>query len=625
MIAFSRIYLYIQTIFKLGILNVAYVAWYRFTLKSGIRTYFFPKRKFHITDDVFLKCQVRSNYPSIWKNRLLEDADKITNGEIRYYAYHWKNIGNPPNWFLNPFNNHIYPKIQNHWSRLPDFLPEVGDIKNIWEASRFEWVNTLSRAFAVTGKTEYIETLNNWINDWAENNPLNEGPNWKCGQEASIRVFNLINTALILDQDDKPSKVLCDLIYAHLERINSNILYAIAQDNNHGISEATALFIGGNWLNSNSNIYPKASQFATKGRKWIENRIKELVEDDGGFSQHSITYQRVLLDTLIFAEFWRQKLELPAFSDIFYSKANAAINWLWILTDEKSGNCPNLGSNDGALFLNMHSCEYRDFRPSLQTASVLFSNKKYFDGGIWDEPLYWFEKLNVHFENKYKKKVSEVLNSGYVVMKSPLSWCLLRFPHFRFRPSHNDVFHFDLWYKGENIIQDSGTYSYNSPISEKFVDYKSVHSHNTVSFDNKEQMTVLGRFLLGNWITPDSISPISNNNDNLQIWEGQYSDSRSNSHKRKITQTENSWIIEDILSGNFKTATIGFNLRADKLSIENNIIKMTWGEINFSANTKFEIHQNFISDYYWETHSSNRLIIQIDKAQSFVTTIKLNS
>ena len=138
-------------------------------------------------------------------------------------------------------------------------------------------------------------------------------------------------------------------------------------------------------------------------------------------------------------------------------------------------------------------------------------------------------------------------------------------------------------------------------------------------------MPVLGRFLLGSWITPDAISAIISKDDNTLSWEGQYSDTKNNIHKRRITQKNNLWIIEDMLSGNFKTATIGFNLLSDKLSTENNVIRLDCGEIHMSADTKFEIMQNFISDYYWERHSSNRLIIHLSRPTTITTTIRLNS
>ena len=43
------------------------------------------------------------------------------------------------------------------------------------------------------------------------------------------------------------------------------------------------------------------------------------------------------------------------------------------MVDPLSGDGPNLGSNDGAFCYQLHSQPYRDFRPTLQLASVLFS------------------------------------------------------------------------------------------------------------------------------------------------------------------------------------------------------------------------------------------------------------
>lgn len=614
--------LYIQTVIKLGLCNVAYVVWYRFTLKSGIRKLLFPVRMFPLNEALYLPCQPRFFYPAYWKNKIISDADRILAGEMRFYSHHWIKVGTLPDWFRNYFNDKSYSNTQFHWTKLPDFS-DAGDIKNIWELSRLEWIVTLAKAYSITGTLDYLETLNLWLNDWMAKNPLNIGPNWKCGQEASFRVFNLINAGLILDQEYKPSKSLCDFVHAHLERINTNILYAVAQDNNHGTSEAAALFIGGHWLLSSGFDYPKAYRFAGKGRKWIENRLDKLVEDDGSFSQHSVTYHRLLLDTLIFVEFWRQKFEVKTFNKIFYQKGEALTEWLSAMTDNISGNCPNVGPNDGALILNLHSCEYRDFRPSLQAASVLFLATKPLDAGTWDEPLYWFDRL-FNLRNKISKsKRMKVLAGGYVILPSSDSWCMVCFPHYRFRPSHNDVFHFDLWYKGRNIIHDAGSYSYSPEKEEKIFDFKSVQAHNTVSFDNHEQMPAISRFLMGRWIEPDEIGPIVDESGGGQSWQGAYTDASGNIHRRKVKNKDNNWIIEDHLSGNFNFATIGFNLLPEEYSILDYTIKASWGVMMFIPGTIFEITESFSSDFYMEKHAIKRVKITVDRPQCFVTAIHL--
>lgn len=618
----KKLYQYLLIVFKLGIINVTYVIWYRLSLKSGIRKYFFPEKIFTINEELFHPSQHRNDCPTSWENKILISANRIFKGEFYFYTNHWIKAGIPPDWFRNYFNNKVYSDSKSHWTKLSDFS-NVGDIKNVWELSRFDWVVTLSKANAVSGKNDYLEVLNLLLDDWKAKNPLNVGPNWKCGQEASIRVFNLINASLILNQEFNPSKSLCDFIYAHLQRINTNILYAIAQDNNHGTSEAAALFIGGHWLINSGFDYPKASTFSKNGRKWLENRLKKLVEDDGSFSQHSVNYHRLLLDTLIFAEFWRQKLRVKIFSKIFYKKVESVMDWLSSMTDDISGNCPNLGANDGALFLNLHSCEYKDFRPSLQTAAGIFKTEKIFDEGNWDEPFYWFGRLANMREKIIKKKISKLFTGGYIILRASNSWSLIRFPNYRFRPSHNDVFHFDLWYKGKNIIHDSGSYSYNPTKNEKVMDFNSVNAHNTVSFDNQEQMPVISRFLLGNWLEATEIGAVKNQFGEDLSWQGAYTDRQGNSHKRIVKNKENIWIIEDQLSGNFKVATIGFNLLSEYLFSKGSMIKTSWGEIRFINGTSFEIIESYSSDYYMEMHPIKRVEISIEKPQSFITEIHL--
>ena len=621
----KKIILYINTVLKLGLWNVTYVIWYRFSLRSGIRKLKFPAETIKTEKDYFLPCKKKQNYPVEWKKDLLEDADKILSGTIRYYAYHWKNIGNPPNWFLNPFNGKYYPNSNSHWTKLPDFHPEVGDIKNVWEASRFEWVITLARAYAVTEDQKYLETLNKWLKGWSEKNPLNIGPNWKCGQEASIRVFNLLNASFILNQYDKASDSLKNLIYLHLKRIQANILYAIAQNNNHGTSEAAALFIGGNWLRSfGESSYPKSKTFARSGKKWLENRIKKLVAKEGSFSQHSVNYHRVMLDTLCFAEFWRAKLNLKPFSELFYKKANAASAWLLMFTDEISGNVPNIGANDGAMLLNSHSCNYRNFKPSVQLSYIIFDKTKIYDEGKWDEQLLWFEINSNEFSKKTIKRNNKILDNSYAIFKNDYSWGLIRLPCFKFRPSHNDIFHFDLWHNGKNIICDAGSYSYNPAKDESDIDFKSVHFHNTASFDQQNQMPRLSRFLLANWIKPDYISEIKEYSGDIH-WEGSYTDSRKNKHHRILSIKDNIWKLEDYFSGDFNHAYIGFNFKNENLALNKNKINTSWGDILIKGSSNFYIKKSYCSDYYWEKHLIERLIIIPDKSNHITTKFFINT
>ena len=617
---------YIEVVFKLGLLDVLYVFYYRLCLKTGRLKKKFPAKNIPYEKIFFTESPARTDFPEQLTNAITKEADLLVDGNLKYYSYHQKKIGNPPDWFLNPFNQKHFPNTNFHWTELPDFNNAIGDIKNIWEPSRFGWAATLARAYAVTGNAVYLHTLNNWIVDWTEKNPLNVGPNWKCGQETSIRLLNVLTTAVILQQDKKPSASLVKFVECHVQRIEPTIRYALAQRNNHATSELTALFVAFNWLRYHSS---DAAGHQKKGNHYqtqLEKIVNQLVYPDGSFSQHSITYHRLFIDTVSLALFWSKRLATPSFSNHFKQKIISAINWLTAMLDEASGDCPNLGANDGVLLLNIHSLDYRNFKPSLQLCKAIYQDEMLFADEAVSEPLYWLEINKAALKKVDFEKKSKVFACGYSIMQSSQSWALCRFPYFKFRPSHNDVLHFDLWYKGKNILMDSGSYSYNPGKDYTGADLKSVHAHNTVSFDGKEQMPRLSRFLLAKWIAPLTVGEIVTTENGEQNWSAAYKDYRGNFHQRKISWANDEWSITDDCKGPSSSIELVFNFDDDTAFADeqNNNIHFSWGTIHLPENVKATIKEHFVSKYYWQKTKMRQL--GIVTGNNIVTSIliKLN-
>lgn len=102
----------------------------------------------------------------------------------------------------------------------------------------------------------------------------------------------------------RPNVGAVEFVRCHLGRIWPTTGYAISQDNNHAISEAAALFVGGAWLaaygSADSSVHER--RFEERGRKILENRVRRLVMEDGSFAQHSVGYHRMMLDSLCVAE-----------------------------------------------------------------------------------------------------------------------------------------------------------------------------------------------------------------------------------------------------------------------------------------------------------------------------------
>lgn len=540
----NKIITYVNLIPKLGYRNVAYMLWYRLSLKLGIRKGKFLEGK-PIRGTFFSPSELIKDYPDSWRPQLRERADKIIKGYLTWFHYHDFQTGNPPNWFQNPFDGSILNDPNKHWTELSDFDLNTGDVKIIWEPSRFDWLTDLARAFRVFGDRRYLDALNIWLGDWSLQNPKNIGPNWKCGQETAIRLMKLITTSQILDQNTKAPTVLQQMVFEHIERIAGNINYAVAQDNNHGTSEAAGLYIGAVWLLKQQNQKynnEKLTKWKKKGREILENRVLKLIAPQGTFSQRSVTYHRVVVDTMSWVFFNMELLSEPDFHSKIKERLQKLGEWQYKFIVSSTGDSPNLGSNDGAMLETLHGCDYRDFRPSTQLFFGTLNQQRIFKEGIYDESLYW--KYPRAYQSYPLAKIdlpeAEILDKQFLILRTDEVKLFMKIPENSFRPTASDAFHIDVWKGDANILCDSGSYSYNAGAETNW--YKSVEAHNTLQFGNQQQMPKISRFLFSHWLKAKEVEPLTF--DKTIYWKGYYRDYKGNKHYRRVEwDTENNQII----------------------------------------------------------------------------------
>jgi len=535
-----------KTVTNLGLLEVLIVLLYRLLIKLSIHPV----------------CQIKSDIPSgpfFTKSRLPASGLAPVSAWENYgrlFSYIDVPLGEQsPDWLANPITGEKTEFNLVPWWKISDFEGKIGDIKLIWEQSRMDWVLAFAQRVR-TGDQESLDRLNMWISDWLLSNPPYLGANWKCGQEASVRVIHLCCAALILGQEQQPLPAFQEIIRLHLRRISPTIHYAIAQNNNHGTSEAAALFIGGSLLSSLGAS--DGSRWENMGRGWLENRVKRLIEKDGSFSQYSLNYHRVLLDTLSITEVWRQRLKIPSFSSNFYNKAGLATSWLYQMAAPASGDGPNLGANDGARLLQLTDSPYRDYRPSVQLAMALFHNcPAYVDAGLCSLHLAW---LGIS-ERKGDAPAYTDCNyddGGYKILRFGSASLMLHYPRFRYRPSQADAMHIDLWVESTNLLRDAGSYSYNS-VPDLSGYFSGTVAHNTVQFDDRDQMPKLSRFLFGSWLKTNHLTPISRNSSGVSCSAG-YVDFRQVEHVRTVHLRKNSLSVVDEVKGFDKKAVLRWRL-----------------------------------------------------------------
>jgi hypothetical protein len=502
----------------------------------------------------------------------------------------------PPAWVANPLTAAPVPNPMRPWWQIPDFDPAVGDIKLIWEQSRMDWLLAFAQRARKGDKTE-LERIDRWLSDWIAHNPAYLGPNWKCGQEASIRVMHIAAAALILNETSTASAGVRDFLIAHLQRIEPTMSYAIGQDNNHGTSEAAALFVGGSWLEMLG--VARGGHWARIGRKWLEDRARHLIGEDGSFSQYSLNYHRVMLDTYSLAEAWRVRHSLAPLPTETLARLKAAAQWLRSMIDLKTGDGPNLGANDGARLLQLTNTTYRDFRPSVQLAYALFFNlRAVAEAGPWDDAARWLGVPEAS-ETAGPQKSFVADEGGFAGLRRGEVFALLRYSRFRFRPSQADALHVDLWHAGCNLLRDAGTYSYNTS-ADLLAYFGGTASHNTIMFDGRDQMPRLERFLFGKWLRTTWIEPVREGPEGTRFGAG-YRDGSGATHRRSLLLDENHLEIVDDISGFREKAVLRWRLIPGNWAVSGNTISNGNVSLTIESNVdvaRFELVEGQESLFY---------------------------
>lgn len=435
--------------------------------------------------------------PSLWGIACVDEAESILRGDFGLFSHQVVAAGFPPDWHRNQLGAVGGRPLDatRHWSDLSDAGGE--DIKGVWELSRFAWAFALVRAHARTGDPRFAAAFWRLFVDWCDHNQPNAGPNWMCGQEATFRLMAVVFAAESVGVPEAHRPQLSRFVVASAGRIAAHLDYALSQDNNHGVSECAGLITAALLLPD----YSHAAGWLLQGLSSLEDQLDRLVYCDGGFSQHSLIYHRVLLHDLCWIR-WRFDLSGKTSPTWLNMAANRALSFLKVITDPESGLAPLYGANDGANVLPLADAEFLDMRPVIQMSAALFQGSLPLPPGTWDEAAAW---LKADWEELPRSSCT--LPTEW---HAPISGCyqlcrdrgrlFLRCPtRFRHRPAQVDMLHVDVWHKGQPVVMDGGSFSYNS--RERFSALGDAAHHNVLTVDNTEPVRKFSRFLYLPWPT----------------------------------------------------------------------------------------------------------------------------
>ena len=445
-------------------------------------------------------------------DKVLEDAASILEGEFCLFSHKWLKLGKLPNWHSNPVTGEQSPD-DRHWADLGDF--DFGDVKNIWELSRFPWAFTLARAYHKTEDEKYAERFWELFEHWLEKNPPNTGINWKCGQEVSFRLMTATFAIRVMSSavasTPKRLRAFAQFVYASGLRIEANLGYALNQKNNHGVSECVGLI-------TVAFLIPEAKEadrWLNLGRKYLKKQLHELVYADGAFSQHSLIYHRVVLHNLTWA-CWQLESNETVIPQWLQKKLTDCWRFLDNLTHPETGLAPVYGNNDGSDILPLTDADYLDMRPSLFLAARLAGAQVQHAIGPCQEAVYWdrffptdaalvknSQDVTVPAQRQEPSSVDGLSSlhrlGGMCILRDKQLMVTMRaVERYQHRTSHSDMLHVDLIQDGRRITVDPGSYSYNAPAPFKDR-FRCARHHNVVHPEGVEPMQQVGHFLNLPW------------------------------------------------------------------------------------------------------------------------------
>ncbi|GGX15511.1 hypothetical protein GCM10010297_41190 [Streptomyces malachitofuscus] len=183
--------------------------------------------------------------PADAAKRLLADADRLMAGHVEFFGVDRDDLVDP-DWWYDPKTGRRAP--WGYAFGVPYRNEEVvGDIKQIWEPSRHQYLTRLAAAYAVTGNERYAERVAEHLRSWWSANAPLRGVHWTSGIELGIRLLSWVWIRRLLEGWPGAAGLFEDNPVAHHQIWHHQRWLAAfpsrgSSANNHVVAEAAGQF-----------------------------------------------------------------------------------------------------------------------------------------------------------------------------------------------------------------------------------------------------------------------------------------------------------------------------------------------------------------------------------------------
>lgn len=434
------------------------------------------------------------------KELLLQTADMICDNT---FIFNHK-------WDMEACNVPVKFDGEIQWNKIP-----FEDEEWAFMLNRHKYWTFLGKAYLLTKDEKYLTTFIRQMNSWINSVELTNPEFKDCARtiEMGLRCINWIKTMELFEREYKFDEDFKEKVYNSLKE-QCDILLEIYDDfrtlSNWGVLQNCGLI-------TFAFYYGKLdTDYFTVPLKRLEHQCKIQILPDGVHWEQSPMYQNEVLNCLLetAVQFKQHNMEIPQFIRENIRK----IGFSNFAMKKPNHHQPMQGDSDDT-----------DLRDIITRCATVLEDEELKFGGFEEidfESIWELDQRSIENYPKLQAKKPEytsvaLQNSGNFYLRDSFdekgSYLWFTCGSIGSGHGHGDMLHFDLTYKGEDFLIDSGRYTYVEG-NETRIELKNNYSHNTIIMDNQLFSKFNGSWGIGK--TPLPLNSMYKFDDKFDYVEG---------------------------------------------------------------------------------------------------------
>ncbi|MGW1975714.1 alginate lyase family protein [Streptomyces sp. NPDC001889] len=498
--------------------------------------------------------------------RLVAEADRLMAGHARYFGVDRDDLADP-DWSYDPKTGRRAPA--GYAFDVPYRSEDAsGDIKQIWELSRHQYLTVLAAAYAVTGNERYAERVAEHLRSWWTANPPLRAAHWISGIELGIRLLSWVWLRRLLDGwpgaaglfEENP--VALHQIWHH-QRWLAAFPSRGSSANNHVIAEAAGQLAAAcafGW-------FPSSERWRAGALRSLERHLRSNTFDSGLNRELATEYHGLVLELGLaaLAEADTAGVPVPAPVRLVLLRMTDAL----AAVVDSGLRPPRQGDADDGHGLVVDGAGTDRWASLLATGDAVFGRLAWWPevtGTDVRTPLLAaLIRPGGPAAPRPASRPAHFADAGLTVLRGPDGiWCRCDGGPHGFLSiaahAHADALSVEVRHDGVEVLADPGTYCYHGqPEWRRY--FRSTLGHNTLQLDGADQSVSGGPFL---WTRQarSRVLAADTSDGSVARWCAEHHGYRRTVHRRRVelTGATRELRVVDEVRGPRRAARLAFHL-----------------------------------------------------------------